>query len=340
MAISFDPVLLPPGYAYGFTGGPAFDTRIVRVDGGEQRVQVLEEPTWRWSALRRNFRNGADVSGLVDWFLARRGALYGFLWLDPADFSTAPDKRSPPTPLDQVIGFGDGVTTRFRLRKQYPDPGGMTARAFPRRVVPLLGVADASVAVILDVAPGDSIAPAAAVDGVTDGGAVFLPLTQLVQLSSAPAIGAIVTWGGYHVQPVRFADSTDKGLDATIAGFRADEAPFEIESLPFDDPVPLVPGGSPYGFVKHAHQTTDFELSARQSFYHDVEADAAISGFLDDLDNYPTGGPHLFIANTGAFTVTVRDSIGNSVGTITAGGSVWLFVREDASGNRTPSLFG
>jgi len=245
VAISFDCVLLPPGYAYGFSGGPVFDTRIGSTDGGgEYRVQIQDEPRWRWSALRKNFRDGADAAGLTNWFLARRGALYGFLFLDPADFSTAADHRSAPDPSDQIIGFGDGTTTRFRLRKQYPDPGGMTARAFPRRVVPLLGTASAAVARVLGLSTGVSIAPAAGGDGVVDTGAVFLQMSQEVVLSSAPTIGAQVSWGGYHVQTARFADSTDKGFEATIAGFQADEAPFEIESLPFDDPVPLVPGGS------------------------------------------------------------------------------------------------
>lgn len=339
MANSWDNVLLPPGYAYGFTGGPAFDTRISRGDGGgETRVQVVEEPVWKWSALRKNFRDGADVSGLVDWFLARRGALYGFLFLDPADFSTRPNKKDAPTSLDQVIGFGDGTTTRFRLRKQYPDPGGMTARAFPRRLVPMLGTATAPVAKILQVDTGSSIAPIAAVDGVVDSGATFLPLSQEVVLSSAPSIGAQVTWGGYFVTPVRFGEQTDKGLEATIAGFMADEAPFEIEGLPFDDPVPLMPGGSPYGHKKLTNQTTAFELSGRDVAFWEVEANAAIPCYLDDLTSYPTGFWHLALQNIGSSTITVRDATGASVGTVASGALKLLAVKEDASGNRIPVL--
>lgn len=329
---------MPPGYAYGFSGGPAFDTRIGSSDGGgEHRLQTLEEPRWRWSALRRNFSEDADVDGLADWFLARRGAMFGFLFLDPADYSTN-GRRGVPTSLDQVIGFGDGVTTRFRLRKQYPDPGGMTARAFPRRVVPMLGNATAPVAAILNVDPGASIAPVAAVAGVIAAGATFLPLSQEVVLSSPPAVGAQVTWGGYFCVPVRFADSTDKGFEATIAGFRDDQAAFEIDGIPFDDPVPLVPGGSPFGAEVFANQATDLELTGRGGFLKEIEAVADISGFLDDLDNYPTGGPHMFIANTGTNDLTIRDSLGNAIDTILANGKAWLLVKEDGSGNRTPLL--
>ena len=339
MSNSWDSVLLPPGYAYGFSGGPDFETRIIPTDGSEFRLQMREEPIWSWSALRRNFGADADVGSLIDFFLARRGSLYGFLFLDPRDFSTFENHSGEPTPLDQVIGYGDGVTTRFRLRKQYRDPGGMTARDFPRRVVPMLGTATEAVAKVLNVDVGADISPRVAVDGTTDSGATWLPLSQEVVLSSPPALGAQVTWGGYFVTPARFDMAPGQGLEATISGFRADEAPFQIRSLPFTDPVPLVPGGSPYGHRLRASQANNFELSGRDAFLHEVEATTAISGYLDDLDSYPTGGPHLLLVNTGgSASITVRDKFGSSVGTVSAGSRAWLFVKEDGAGNRTPVL--
>lgn len=325
MSNSWDNVLLPPGYAYGFSGGSDFETRIIPTDGSEFRLQMREDPIWSWSALRRNFGADADVSSLIDFFLARRGPLYGFLFLDPRDFSTFENHTGEPTPLDQVIGFGDGVATRFRLRKQYRDPGGMTARDFPRRVVPMLGTATEAVAKVLNVDIGADISPRVAVDGTTDTGATWLPLSQEVALSSPPAIGAQVTWGGYFVTPARFDVAPGQGLEATISGFRA-------------DPVPLVPGGSPYGHRLRASQSTNFELSGRDAFLHEVQATNAISGYLDDLDSYPTGGPHLLLVNTGSATITVRDKFGSSVGTVSAGSRASLFVKEDGAGNRTPLL--
>ncbi|MFY9345582.1 MAG: DUF2460 domain-containing protein [Planctomycetota bacterium] len=339
MANSWDNCLLPPGYAYGFSGGPAFDTRIVRMDGGgEQRVQSLEEPRWRWSALRKNFGNGADVSGLVSFFLARRGALYGFLFVDPADRTTNANGIAAPTGIDQVIGIGDGTRTRFTLRKQYTDPGGMTARTYPRKVVPILGTASAALARLLGVDAGANIAPVATVAGTPDAGATFLPLTQAVELSSAPAPGAVVQWGGYFAVPARFADVTDKGMEATITGFLGDEAPFEIDGLSFDDPVPTVPGGAPYGYELLSGSASS-EVSARGGFYKEVPTTTTVNLYLDDLINYPTGGPHMLINNTGAFTATLYNSLGGVVGTIPAGTKVWLFVKDDGSGNRSPVIF-
>jgi len=139
--------------------------------------------------------------------------------------------------------------------------------------------------------------------------------------------------------PARFSENTDQGLDKTISGFLADEASFEIESLGFDDPVPLMPGGSPYGHQHYPNLLTDISLSARGGFYVSLQANAAVSGYLDDLDNYPTGGPHLFLQNYGSSAFTVRDALGTSVGTVAVNGQAWFFVREDGSGNRTPVLF-
>lgn len=341
MSNSWDNVLLPPGYAYGFTGGPSFDTRITRMDGGgEQRVQVLDEPGWRWSATRKNFSAESDIRNLTNWFLARRGSLYGFLFFDPQDFSTAEDGVSAPTALDQTIGFGDGVQTRFKLRVQYPDPGGMTARTFPRRVVPLLGTATGPLAREIGyLNAGDSIAPAVAVAGTTvTSGAVWLQHQKEVILPTPPAMGDRVSWGGLFATPVRFAESTDQGLDRMITGFLSGDAAFEVEAIPFDDPVPPMPGGSPYGHQDFPALLTDISISAHNGFLVTAEVNANVNGYLDDLDNYPPGGPHLFITNSGTSTLTVRDSLGSSVGTVASSGRAWLFVKEDASGNRTPVL--
>ena len=105
MTVSWDNVILDPIYSYGFSGGPSFGTRIVQTDGGgEERVQVLSEPIWSWSATRENVGDIADVNGLRDFFLARRGALYGFLFIDPVDFSTGTDGTAAPTVLNEVVG--------------------------------------------------------------------------------------------------------------------------------------------------------------------------------------------------------------------------------------------
>lgn len=337
MSNSWDPVVLPPGYSYGFTGGPAFDTRIRRMDGGgESRVQVIDEPSWKWQATRKNFGDDADVDGLLRWFLARRGALYGFLFLDARDFSTSlTGPTGVPTALDQIIGFGDGVKTRFKLRKQYTDPGGMTARTFPRRVVPLTGTASAAVARVLGVDVGASIQPAVAIDGTPDGSAVFMPSSMEVEFLSAPTMGAQVTWGGYFVTPVRFDETTDKQFDAVLAGFAADEASFGVESIQFDDAVPMVPGGSPYG-VQATNATGGIEVQ-RHCFWFDYGG-AGAAAYLPDLDSYPTGGPHHLLDNLdGSGSLIVRDSLGTIVATIATGTYKFLLVKEDG-GLRTPYL--
>lgn len=331
--------MLPPGYSYGFQGDIAFDTRIVVTDGGgEQRVQVREEPKWRWSALRKNFKGDGDVRGLRNFFLARRGALYGFQFFDPFDYSTASDDTSTPSGTDQIIGYGDGATTRFKLIKQYTDTGqpSITGRTFPRRVVPIETTSSGELSRAMGINENTALAPVATVNAVAVA-ATFLPMSAEVELAVAPALGEVVRWGGYFTVPARFASVTDQGLEATITGFESDEAPFEIESVPFDDPVPLVPGGSPYGY-KEVTPAADIEMSGRDVAVWDATPTANINAFLDDLISYPTGGPHLWIINRSAFTITLIDSVGATVGTVAGGAVSRLFVKEDSSGLRTPIL--
>ena len=341
MTNSWDNVVLPPGYAYSFSGGPGFDTRIVSMDGGgEQRVQTKAEPTWRWSAMRRNFRDGADVRDLIRFFLSRRGAVYGFLFIDPMDYSTNPtDDSSAPAASDQVIGYGDGSNQRFRLYKTYRDQGGVLSRDFTRRIIPLEGSATAAEAALFGISEGDSLDAKVYIDGIEDPTATFLPISGEVSFTSAPASGAAISWSGRFAVPARFSANTEASLESTIAGFQADEASFEIQSISFDDPTPISPGGNPCGYVELDSQSSSFEISGVRAAIWDITPTADISAFLDDLTNYPTGGKHLTIINrAGSNTITLYDYSRTSVGTIGAGEVKSLYVKENNTGNRTGVL--
>ena len=74
--------------------------------------------------LRRKYDAGygvkslAAISAVISFFEERRGMLYGFRWRDRADCrSCAPD--AVPSPLDQQIGIGNGMTASFQLTKTY-----------------------------------------------------------------------------------------------------------------------------------------------------------------------------------------------------------------------------
>ena len=335
MTNSFDPVILPPVYSYGFTGGPSFDTRVVRMDGGgEQRVQVQQEPIWRWSATRENVSAiaGADPEGIRDWFLARRGALYGFLFIDPFDF------QMPDT---EIIGYGDGATTVFPFRKKYDDPGSLSGRRFSRRIVPLTGIASEAEAALLGVATGEDISPTVKVNGISAGHTVSQARGE-VRFDSPPATDAIITAGGFFCVPVRFEESTDQGLDISIDSFEGSSVSFGLVSIPFDDPAPVVVGGSPYGYkdVDLGSSGGVIQLDGREAFFYKVLTGNSTTSsnqvFVPESSNYPTGGPHFKIHNDSSSSgdLQILQSNGNVIDTVAAGEMAQVFIREDQNNDR------
>src|SRR5262245_11868734 len=115
---SFHEVLFPLDIALKSAGGPERRTEIVATGSGR------EERNARWAHSRRRYDAGYGVktleslSAVVAFFEERRGRLYGFRWRDRLDHSSAAPGAAA-TPLDQVIGTGDGTTTTFQLEKTY-----------------------------------------------------------------------------------------------------------------------------------------------------------------------------------------------------------------------------
>lgn len=347
MTNSYDPVIFPPIYSYGFSGGPAFETRVVRMDGGgEQRVQIQQEPLWRWSATRENVKaiSGADPDGVRDWFLARRGALYGFLFIDPIDYSTSEDNTSEPNVLDEIIGYGDGSTTVFPFRKTYTDPGGMTGRQFNRRIVPLTGAADAATAALLGVPVGTDLSPRVAVAGDESVSHTVSLSRGEVRFAVAPAADTVITVGCYFCVPVRFEESTDQGLDISLDSFEGSSVSFGLVSIPFDDPAPVVVGGSPYGYSEVTMDSSGgvLQLDGAEAFFYKVTTNSGASAtdnrvYIPDSTNYPTGGPHFKVhVPTGGSDLTIYTSDGTVAATVAVGYMAQIFIREDDSNVRTP----
>ena len=111
MTAAFHEVLFPLDIALKSAGGPERRTEIVTAGSGR------EERNARWAHSRRRYDAGYGVktfealSAVVAFFEERRGRLYGFRWRDRLDHSSA--ASGAVTPLDQVIGTGDGTVDRF-----------------------------------------------------------------------------------------------------------------------------------------------------------------------------------------------------------------------------------
>ncbi|EAQ35648.1 hypothetical protein NB311A_12529 [Nitrobacter sp. Nb-311A] len=138
---------------------------------------------------------------------SRSGAagLYGFRWRDRLDCCSAAT-GSVISPLDQVIGIGDGTISTFQLIKTYGGAFAPYARAIGKPVNGSVRVA---------VADGEVAAGSAFTCDAATGVVTFLP-------EHTPPPGAAVTAGFKFDVPVRF--DTDY-LEVDLATFAAGAIP-------------------------------------------------------------------------------------------------------------------
>jgi uncharacterized protein (TIGR02217 family) len=201
MTAAFHEVLFPLDIALKSAGGPERKTEIVITGSGR------EERNARWAHSRRRYDAGYGVKTLealaaaVAFFEERRARLHGFRWRDRLDHSSA--AAGAVSPLDQVIGTGDGATGSFPLSKTY---GGVYA-PYQRPVTkPVAGSVRVAVAGV-EVAEGEAFTC-----DVTTGLVTFLP-------GHIPAAGQAITAGFLFDVPVRFdTDYLEVDLSAFAAG--------------------------------------------------------------------------------------------------------------------------
>jgi uncharacterized protein (TIGR02217 family) len=199
--MTFHEVRFPTAIAFGSTGGPERKTEIVALGSG------FEERNAVWANSRRRYDVGSGVKTLDDlaavtaFFEARLGRLYGFRFKDFADFqSCAPG--GAVSPLDQLVGTGDGTTTQFQLVKTYVSGPANWVR---RIVKPVAGSVRIAVG-------GTELSGAATIDTTTG----------VVSFTAPPASGLAITAGYAFDAAARF--DTDSLL-VNLASFEAGEMP-------------------------------------------------------------------------------------------------------------------
>ncbi len=172
-----------------------FSTNIVSLMSGQERRNA------DWADARMTYdvapgvRSETELSQLIAFFRARRGAAVGFRFGDPYDDSSN-GGTGAPVATDQLLGVGDAFRTEFALVKHY----GSGSEAQVRRITrPRAG----TVMVAIDGAPASGWA-------LGDRGRIIF--------DNAPASGVTVTAGFRFDVPVRFASDR---LDASRASFDA-----------------------------------------------------------------------------------------------------------------------
>lgn len=204
-AATLDEVQFPLDVALRAAGGPERRTEIVVLGSGREVRNA------RWADSRRRYDAGSgvrsldDLHAVLDFFEARRGRLWGFLYRDPLDDRSCAPSREP-TALDQPLATGDGTTAVFALTKTY----GAAARPWVRDIVrPRVETVRVAVAGVEKTRGLDFTVSA------TGGRITFAP-------GAIPPAGAAVTAGFRFLVPVRF-DTDEIRVDMTA--FLAGEIP-------------------------------------------------------------------------------------------------------------------
>jgi len=117
----------PPNYlAWSVFKSPEMSTLVQKaVSGKTTRAQLYATPIWnyklKWELLRNSgSASPTSLNSLIDFFLSRGGAYDSFLYADPDDNAVT----------DQLIGYGDGVTTQFQLLYQKAGAAAQAAGGF------------------------------------------------------------------------------------------------------------------------------------------------------------------------------------------------------------------
>ncbi len=203
--MAFHEVRFPTNVAFGSSGGPERRTDIVTLGSGH------EERNSPWANSRRRYDAGYGIRSLEDlqtvitFFEARHGRLHGFRWKDRADHASGA-YGAPVTPIDELLGSGDGVKAVFTLAKHYTSGGATYTRPIAK---PVEGTVRVAVNGVEQTLASDFV-----VD-VTSGQVTFLS-------GHEPGPGLSVTAGFEFDVPVRF--DTDF-LDVSLTGFEAGNIP-------------------------------------------------------------------------------------------------------------------
>ncbi len=182
---------------------PEFSTNIVTSTSGH------EFRNSNWSDARMHYdvgpsiRSDEDLGVILNFFRARRGSAVGFRFRDPYDYSSS--GSDDISAIDQIIGTGDGLQTRFALIKNYGEADNveMQQRRITRPVID-------SIQVAIDGVPYDDW-------HVSDDGFIIFV--------TAPEQGAEISAGYIFDVPVRFANDN---LDLAGTTFGASD----IASIP------------------------------------------------------------------------------------------------------------
>ncbi len=197
---------LPLALSQNAIVSPEFSTHIVTSTSGHE----FRNSNWADARMRYDvgpaLRSEEDAAVLINFFRARRGSAVGFRFKDPYDNCSSDSAEI--SPLDQQIGIGDGLQTRFALVKNYGIKNygvknyGDEIDEPQRRVITRPITETVIIAIDGEVVNGWSLGDDA-----------------MIIFENAPAENTIITAGFHFDVPVRFANDTLDLVGATYGAF-------------------------------------------------------------------------------------------------------------------------
>lgn len=315
---------LPDTITFGTRGGPQFDVAVIRNDAGQ------EERIARWTNPLREYEAAFEhkvqykVHDLLDFFMARLGALHSFRFKDPSDYATTSNGTTHlrdsagnvPTVAndDEVIGTGDASETDFQLVKTYSS-GGFTRTRSLRKPV------DGTVKV--------------AVDGVgqvegTDYSVNYT--TGVVTFGTAPGNALDVTAGCQFDVEVRFGAETN--LEFTTDGHATKSTRMTLVEVRDQAPNPeeVFHGGS----YDQGTVGTDVAITLSQGRLHTITPNTSgLAVLLPPEEDVEPGGPLFVLANQGADSLEIQRDDAVKLVDLPAGQVAVVYLSESSGGSRT-----
>lgn len=308
--VGFHDVRFPPGIAYGSKSGFGFRTDVVRnPDSGAVFARSRRSAPQHFFEVGNELKSPEKFHELKEFYIARRGAAYGFRYFDWLDHATTPDGRwnysGGITSTDVEIGVGDGVTTEFDLVKKY-DSGGITVERVIR--CPIHG--ETMTGPLADLGTVNVLAN---VGGSDTTAFTISSYPGKITFNSAPANGDLVKVGFLFDTPVHFSEEADERYSAEMAGFDADTFDgIELVEL-LDHSVhyeSVFQGGAKdWGAI-----TADVSPSLLQGKVNRFsQTTGSLNIDLPDSSTLPLGAEFV-IVNDGTTTLTIRDHLGTILG--------------------------
>lgn len=280
--MAYHNVRFPISIEYSSKGGPGWSTVVIEGDGGQEvRISRLAQARHQFNAAFMVTKYD-DLATLKAFFMARKGATYAFPFKDWADFSSNADGRSTPGYEDQVCsGDVDDSNRDFQLVKVYESDYVTRTRKITKPVSGTVRVAKNG-------------------SELLSGWSVDL-LTGIVNLTTPPSPGDVITAGFEFDVPVRFGIEADALFQMTMESFSHGSMPSiplieVIDEAPLYD-EPFQGGAATITIPASTTQTIQPSLGRVLSL---IPGNTTCKVKLPDPTDFACGPEYFYLKSTGA----------------------------------------